>query len=116
MEKATYSSLFVNDGSFLEKFKQLQQEKDKGKDKKSDISEKSNLKQKSKLVAPFVKLGEDEDEDEKDAGNLSDSWLMKRPKLDQSDASEQSSRQVDVAACQRGNFLDPVTGPDLFSR
>ncbi|KAL2536732.1 SURP and G-patch domain-containing protein 1-like protein [Forsythia ovata] len=137
MEKATDSSLFVNDGSFLEKFRQLQQEKEK--DKKSDISKKSksgsntsvistpktviskttleikangsqktgqvpssgklafSLKQKSKLVAPSVKLGEDEDEDEKDAGNLSDSGPMKRPKLDQSDASEQSSRQVDVA-------------------
>ncbi|KAL2556065.1 Uncharacterized protein Fot_00804 [Forsythia ovata] len=35
-----------------------------------------SLKQKSKLVAPSVKLGEDEVEDEKDAGNLSDS----RPK------------------------------------
>lgn len=43
-----------------------------------------------------MKLGEDEDEDEKDAGNLSDSGPMKLPKLDQRNASEQSSKQVDV--------------------
>ncbi|KAL2553123.1 Uncharacterized protein Fot_06742 [Forsythia ovata] len=55
-----------------------------------------SLKQKSKLVAPSVKLGEDEGEDEKDAGNLSNSRPMKWPKLDESDVSEQSSRQVDV--------------------
>ncbi|CAA2973801.1 SURP and G-patch domain-containing 1 [Olea europaea subsp. europaea] len=137
MEKAADSSIFVNDGSFLERFKQLQEEK--GKEKKSDISDKSesgsntsvistpktligkmdlefkancspkttqapssgklafSLKQKSKIVAPSVKLGEDEDEDEKDAGNLSDSGPMKLPKLDQRNASEQSSKQVDVA-------------------
>ncbi|XP_022876670.1 SURP and G-patch domain-containing protein 1-like protein isoform X1 [Olea europaea var. sylvestris] len=137
MEKATDSSLFVNDGSFLERFKQRQQEE--GKDKKSDTSVKSksgsntsvtntpktviskatlefkangsrktnqapssgklafSLKQKSKLAAPSIKLGEDEDEDENDDGNLSDRVPMKRPKLDQQDAPEKSLRQVVVA-------------------
>lgn len=136
MEKAADSSIFVNDGSFLERFKQRQQEE--GKDKKSDTSVKSksgsntsvtntpktviskatlefkangsrktnqapssgklafSLKQKSKLAAPSIKLGEDEDEDENDDGNLSDRVPMKRPKLDQQDAPEKSLRQVVV--------------------
>ncbi|KAL0429293.1 UNVERIFIED_CONTAM: SURP and G-patch domain-containing protein 1-like protein [Sesamum radiatum] len=138
MDKATDPSLFVNDGSFLERFKQLQQEtKKKGEvlDKsgsgsstsitstpktvisKTTIEFKANsskralqapssgklafsLKQKSKLVAPPVKFGEDEDEDDKDAGNSSDDGPMKRPKLGQHDASAQSSKQVDV-----GNYF-----------
>ncbi|KAK4411036.1 SURP and G-patch domain-containing protein 1-like protein [Sesamum angolense] len=135
MDKATDPSLFVNDGSFLERFKQLQQEtKKKGEvlDKsrsgssasitstpktvisKTTIEFKANgskrasqapssgklafsLKQKSKLVAPPVKFGEDEDEDDKDAGNSSDDGPTKRPKLGQHDGSDQSSTQVDVA-------------------
>ncbi|KAI3448920.1 hypothetical protein Pfo_005585 [Paulownia fortunei] len=135
MDKATDPGLFVNDGSFMERFKQLQQEKEK----KGELLEKSrsgsstfvtstpktviskttidfkangsrktiqappsgklafSLKQKSKLVAPPVKFGEDEDEDEGDAGNSSDGGPIKRPKLAQLDASDQSSKQVDVA-------------------
>lgn len=138
MDKATDPSLFVNDGSFLERFKQLQQEtKLKGEvlDKsrsssstsitstpktvisKTTIEFKSNgskratqapssgklafsLKQKSKLVVPSVKFGEDEDEDDKDAGNSSDDGPTKRPKLGQHDGSDQSSKQVDV-----GNYF-----------
>ncbi|KAL6964811.1 hypothetical protein U1Q18_035866 [Sarracenia purpurea var. burkii] len=132
MEKGKASSLFVNDGSFMEKFIQLQQEKGVAlKDSKphstvSDIStpkaiiSKSSfgakvndtrkttpvtssgklafsLKQKSKLVAPPVKLSEDEDEEENEAGNASGNGLAKRQKLDQPDALEQSPKQVDVA-------------------
>jgi splicing factor 4 len=140
MEKGAPSSLFVNDGSFMEKFKQLQQgngkeqEKDKGaaeKDSKpktivsgtvtpkpsfgkvtmqfktNDASKTSqtassgklafSLKQKSKLVAPAVKLGEDdEDEDEADAVNTSGGVSAKRQKLGQLDASEQSLKRLDV--------------------
>ncbi|KAK6143140.1 hypothetical protein DH2020_023488 [Rehmannia glutinosa] len=133
---ATDPGLFVNDGSFMERFKQLQQEKEK----KSELLEKSrsgssmsitstpktviskttidfkangprktiqapssgklafSLKQKSKLVAPAVKFGEDEDEDEGDAGNSSDGGgPIKRPKLGHLNASDQLSDQVDVA-------------------
>eukprot|EP00258_Populus_trichocarpa_P048069 XP_024464088.1 SURP and G-patch domain-containing protein 1-like protein isoform X1 [Populus trichocarpa] len=141
MDKGAPSSLFVNDGSFMEKFKQLQQgngkeqEKDKGaaeKDSKpktivsgtvtpkpsfgkvtmqfktNDASKTSqtassgklafSLKQKSKLVAPAVKLGEDdEDEDEADAVNTSGGVSAKRQKLGQLDASEQSLKRLDVA-------------------
>lgn len=135
MEKGTRSSLFVNDGSFMERFKQLQQDKDKEKEKEKGSTfveeskpikivsgnltpklsmkkptleaQKTNLaisggklafslKQKSKLVAPPVKLGADEDEDETDAENGSADVPVKRQKLGQPDASEQSARQVGV--------------------
>ncbi|KAK4591815.1 hypothetical protein RGQ29_016316 [Quercus rubra] len=134
MDKGVPPSLFVNDGSFMERFKQLQQEKEKEKsakleeskpikiksgslmanstisrtsvDKTNDTQKKPqtssggklafSLKQKSKIVAPPVKLA-DEDEDETDAGKVSADAPTKRLKLDHSDASEHSSRQVDVA-------------------
>ncbi|KAL2461285.1 SURP and G-patch domain-containing protein 1-like protein [Abeliophyllum distichum] len=131
MEKATDPSLFVNDGSFMERFKQLQQEKENKKNYASDKSKSGSsmsitltpsgttreskgngsrresqvpssgklafsLKQKSKLVAPTVKLGEDEEEDGSDAGNLSDDEPIKRPKLGYH-TFEQSSKQVDIA-------------------
>lgn len=137
MEKAKESSLFVNDGSFMERFKQLQQEKEQKEKKKLFAAEqgksgpslsgnstpklvigkpmmtiKSNdsrktsqaassgklafsLKQKSKLVAPPVKLGEDEDE-EMEAEISSDDGPVKRQKLGEPDAFQQSLRQVDV--------------------
>ncbi|KAI3728861.1 hypothetical protein L6452_17506 [Arctium lappa] len=136
MEKGTTFRLFVNDGSFMERFKQLQQEKGKG-DKveesrlnptlsgprkpnpvisssgsvsRASDSRKINqapssgklafsLKQKSKLVAPAVKLSEDEDEDEKIAGKASGDGPMKRQKLDQPDASDQSLKQVVAPPC-----------------
>ncbi|KAL6493880.1 hypothetical protein OROGR_031791 [Orobanche gracilis] len=136
MEKATSQTVFVNDGSFMERFKQLQQEKEQKSevlDKprsgsstlitpssktvfnkttiefKANGSQKTNqapsggklmfsLKQKSRLVAPAVKFGEDEDEDDKDAGNSSDDGPMKRPKLGQYDVSDQLTRQVDGAS------------------
>ena len=117
MEKGAASGLFVNDGSFMERFKQLQQEKEKGESKlgtnvsgtitPKPANSKSgklafSLKQKSKLVVPPVKLGEDEDEDkdEKDTGNISGDGPVKRQKLGQVDASDYSSKQVDV-----GNYL-----------
>ncbi|KAL7258340.1 hypothetical protein ACSBR1_004461 [Camellia fascicularis] len=132
MEKGKASSLFVNDGSFMEKFKQLEQEKGPavGESKpgqtvsgtsipkpiisKTSFESKANdfrkttpvassgklafsLKQKSKLVAPSVKLSEDEDEEESVAGNALGNEPAKRQKLGQPDASEHSSKQVDVA-------------------
>ncbi|KAG5238507.1 SURP and G-patch domain-containing protein [Salix suchowensis] len=141
MGKGAPSSLFVNDGSFMEKFKQLQQgnekeqEKDKGAAEKdckpktidsgtvmpkpsfgkvttqfktndaSKISQTASsgklafsLKQKSKLVVPAVKLGEDEeDADEADAVNTSGGVSAKRQKLGQLDTSEQSLKRLDVA-------------------
>ncbi|KAE8720889.1 SURP and G-patch domain-containing protein 1-like protein [Hibiscus syriacus] len=133
MEKGVPSSLFVNDGSFMERFKQLQQQKDE-KNKAAALEESKppkvvkrpsapkssfafnkvaverktaqtpsggklafSLKQKSKLVAPPVKLGADEDEEDQDAVKLVDDKSIKKQKLDRSDASEHASKQVDVA-------------------
>ncbi|XP_011093535.1 SURP and G-patch domain-containing protein 1-like protein isoform X2 [Sesamum indicum] len=134
MDKAKDPGLFVNDGSFMERFKQLQQEKEKKVEllekprsgpssfvssspktviSKTTINFRPNgsqktvqapsngkfafsLKQKSKLVAPPIKFGEDEDEDEGDAGNSPGRESVKRPKLAQLDASDQSSRLADV--------------------
>ncbi|GMJ01452.1 hypothetical protein like AT3G52120 [Hibiscus trionum] len=133
MEKGVPSSLFVNDGSFMERFKQLQQQKD-NKDKAAALEESKppivvkgssavktsfslskvaterksaqtlsggklafSLKQKSKLVAPPVKLDVDEDEEDQDAGKLVDEKPIKKLKLARADASEQASKQVDVA-------------------
>ncbi|CAH2049933.1 unnamed protein product [Thlaspi arvense] len=56
-----------------------------------------SLKQKSKLVAPSIKLSEDEEEEEKDAGNALGNGLAKRQKVGEPVASEQSSKQADVA-------------------
>ncbi|XP_010523679.1 PREDICTED: SURP and G-patch domain-containing protein 1-like protein [Tarenaya hassleriana] len=142
MEKGAPPSIFVNDGSFMERFKQLQQEKDKEKQKVAPVEDskpvriisgtsnprfsvskipvgfKANesqkvthlgtggklafsLKQKSKLVAPPVKLGTDEDEDEDEDGehakNVQGFASAKRQKLDQRDVPEKSSKQPDVA-------------------
>ncbi|CAN0877860.1 SURP and G-patch domain-containing protein 1-like protein [Linum grandiflorum] len=137
MDKKAPSSLFVNDGSFMERFRQLQQDNGKDQEKDKGTVEKESrpkpiimgsvtpkpsvgkismqlkgsggrntpqsasggklafsLKQKSKIVAPAVRLGADEDdEDEVDAGNLSSDLPAKRQKLGRVDASEQSSRQ-----------------------
>ncbi|XP_058203718.1 SURP and G-patch domain-containing protein 1-like protein isoform X1 [Rhododendron vialii] len=132
MEKGKSSSLFANDGSFMERFKQLEQEKgaalegskqgQTGSDastpkplinktsfgSKANDSRKTNpvsasgklafsLKQKSKLVAPALKLSDDEDEEDKYTGNASGNGLAKRQKLGQPDASQQSQKQADVA-------------------
>lgn len=127
-------TLFVNDGSFMERFKQLEQ---KQKDKKGSTQEESrpinivsgtltpnstaktsvefksndkrkntqtassgklafSLKQKSKLVAPPVKLGADDDEDETDTGNASGDAPIKRQKLGKPDVPDQSSARSDV--------------------
>lgn len=144
--KATDPGLFVNDGSFMERFKQLQQEKEK--EKKGELSQKSksgsstyvtpppktviskttidfkangsrkttqapssgklafSLKQKSKLAAPPVTFGEDEEE--VDAGNSSDGGQVKRTKLAPVDASDQSLKQVDIGKyffCQSIHLL-----------
>lgn len=121
-------SIFVNDGSFMERFRQLQQEKDDAKDKVPHVVEESkpvkiisrpssatkvsigfktndaqkkggklafSLKQKSKLLAPPVKLGEEEDEDEGDV--KIDHGSAKRPKLEQGrDAPAKSAKVSDV--------------------
>ncbi|KAK2407318.1 SURP and G-patch domain-containing protein [Trifolium repens] len=129
MDKGPPPTLFVNDGSFMERFRQLQQEQERGKNAKPEDSKpikvvsgpltpkpsnsKANdakkssqgssggklafsLKQKSKLVPPPVKLADD-DEDEIDAGYVSNDAPLKRQKLGQDDGIEQSSRQLDVA-------------------
>ncbi|GAV72744.1 G-patch domain-containing protein/Surp domain-containing protein, partial [Cephalotus follicularis] len=140
MDKGVPSSLFVNDGSFMERFKQLQQAKEKEtvKEKengapveeskprvvisgtstpKPSIGKTSDtrkttvlgssggklafsLKQKSKLVAPAIKLGadEDEDEDETDTGNASGDVAAEKQKLGLPEAPERSTRQLDVVA------------------
>ncbi|KAJ0693145.1 putative SURP and G-patch domain-containing protein [Helianthus annuus] len=123
MEKKPASSLFVNDGSFMERFKQLQQDKESSSEPtlsgptkpKPDISNSGSkasasfkvnkapsgklafsLKQKSKLVTPAVKLSEDDDEDERNDGNSSGDGPIKRQKVDRFDASELSLKQVIV--------------------
>ncbi|KAJ7949135.1 SURP and G-patch domain-containing protein 1-like protein [Quillaja saponaria] len=136
MDKGVPPALFVNDGSFMERFKQLQQEQEKEKSvkleeskpikivsgnltpnpsiSKASVDIKANdtgkssqatsggklafsLKQKSKLVAPTVKLVADEDEEEADAGDVSSDAPAKKQKLGQAEGSEQSSRQLYVA-------------------
>ncbi|XP_012574237.1 SURP and G-patch domain-containing protein 1-like protein isoform X2 [Cicer arietinum] len=129
MDKGQPPTLFVNDGSFMERFKQLQQEQERGKHAKTEDSKptkvvsgpltpkpstsKANdakkssqggssgklafsLKQKSKLAPPPVKLADD-DEEETDAGYVSNDAPSKRQKLGQDEGIEQSSRQLDVA-------------------
>ncbi|KAK7283863.1 hypothetical protein RIF29_13611 [Crotalaria pallida] len=129
MDKGTPPSLFVNDGSFMERFKQLQQEQENGKNAKLEDSKpikvvsgsltsnpsirKANdtqktpqagsggklafsLKQKLKPVPPPVKLADD-DEEETDAVDVPNDAPPKRQKLGQEDATEQLSRQLDVA-------------------
>ncbi|TYH06659.1 hypothetical protein ES288_A08G172000v1, partial [Gossypium darwinii] len=110
MEKGVPSSLFVNYGSFMERFKQLQQQKDekdkaaaleeskppkfvKGHECKPSDSHKNtkissggklafSLKQKPTLVAPPLKLAADDDEEEDQAaGKFSDDRPLKRKKL-----------------------------------
>lgn len=138
-------TLFVNDGSFMERFKQLQQkngEKDKDKDKGATSEEPKpikiiagtsiphntssktsmqfkggeirktaptgklafSLKQKSKLVAPSVKLGADEDEDDSDVVDASDHLPEKRQKLGPQDGTEQP-----VAQSGDGNYYFILT-------
>ncbi|KAF8099763.1 hypothetical protein N665_0237s0018 [Sinapis alba] len=133
MDKGPPPSIFVNDGSFMERFRQLQQEKDEAKDKVAHVEEskpvkvisgisnprpankisiglKNNdaqkkggklafsLKQKSKLLAPPVKLGEEEDEDEGDAENDQSFGSAKRPKLEQGrNTPAKSTKLSDVA-------------------
>lgn len=142
MEKEAPSSLFVNDGSFMERFKQLQQENAKDTstplgdpkqssivsrsgnpsatkthlDSKANNSEKSSqplsggklafsLKQKSRLVAPPVKLAADEDEDDADArSNLGD-MSVKRQKLIKQEAYEESSGHDDVGKYHFMNII-----------
>lgn len=132
MEKGAPPSIFVNDGSFMERFRQLQQEKDNEKDKVSHVEDskpvkiisgisnprpsaskisiglKTNdaqkkggklafsLKQKSKLLAPPVKLGTEEDEDEGDANNDQGFGPAKRQKLEQGDAPVKATKLSDV--------------------
>ncbi|GER57401.1 SURP and G-patch domain-containing protein 1-like protein [Striga asiatica] len=128
MDRGTDRGLFRNDGSSMGKFKNLQEEEKgelSGKSRSSSmfitpdrktvtskpaIDNKASgskvtsgklafsLKQKSKLVAPTVKFGEDEDEDEGDARKISDDGPIKRPKLAQFNATDQSSRPVDVGS------------------
>ncbi|CAN8254699.1 unnamed protein product [Cochlearia groenlandica] len=133
MEKGGPPSIFANDGSFMERFRQLQQEKDKDKDKvahvedskpvkiisgisnprpsvsKSTVGLNTNdaqkkggklafsLKQKSKLLAPPVKLGTEEDDDEVDTNNDQGFGSAKRQKLEQGDMPVKS-KKISVVA------------------
>lgn len=132
MDKGPPPSLFVNDGSFMERFRQLQQEQEKGNNAKleepkpikvvsgpltpnpsigkaNDAKRTSqggssgklafSLKPKSKLVPPPVKLA-DEDEEETDAGDVSNDAPSKRQKLGLDNGIEQSSRRLDI-----GNYF-----------
>lgn len=128
MEGESNSGLFVNDGSFLERFKQLQQQQQKEQASTQGVttgvsSESANsfktsltvkkatsfkptvkpapspangkfafsLKQKSKLAAPPVKLGSDEDdEDEGEDGKRGLDRQSKRLKLEASITVEDS--------------------------
>lgn len=132
MEKEAPPSIFVNDGSFMERFRQLQQEKDKDKEKvtpvedskpvkiisgisnprpavskisiglkTSDAQKKGgklafSLKQKSKLLAPPVKLGTEDDEDEEDVKNDQGFGSAKRQKLEQGETPVKSTKPSDV--------------------
>ncbi|XP_019703969.1 SURP and G-patch domain-containing protein 1-like protein [Elaeis guineensis] len=127
MGKGFGSDLFVNDGSFMEKFKQLQQEKQESAKPKSpagssvgvkpavlvhkrplDMKTKTNppvsggklafsLKHKSKIAAAPVKFVADEEEEREDVEAGSIDDRAKRQKFSQDDASKPSSRQGDVA-------------------
>ncbi|KAK1282939.1 SURP and G-patch domain-containing protein 1-like protein [Acorus calamus] len=104
MDKGVGSGLFVNDGSFMEKFKQLQQEKPAAvEESKSGVMNSSSfkpgsasskmkpgmptsggklafsLKQKTKIAAAPVKLGADEEE-EGDTDNVPNEGLAKKQK------------------------------------
>lgn len=136
MEKKANPGLFVNDGSFMERFKQLQQgqsekaipsnetkptvpagssthAKPSAIANKRALEVKANdgkkvspassggklafsLKQKAKVVAPAIKLGEDEEEERGDFGVGSRDETTKRQKLGASDVSQPSSRIGDV--------------------
>ncbi|KAK9690144.1 hypothetical protein RND81_09G107700 [Saponaria officinalis] len=134
MDKGVPPSLFVNDGSFMERFKQLQQETEKAtavhdssmktnvsrsstptnssikigtENKRNDVGKPAiaasgsklafTLKQKSKLVAPAVKLSEEDDDADRDIGNASDGVSAKRQRLGRPDSSELPSRKAVVA-------------------
>ncbi|XP_074312483.1 SURP and G-patch domain-containing protein 1-like protein isoform X2 [Silene latifolia] len=56
-----------------------------------------SLKQKSKLVTPAVKLGEEDDDIDTGIGNAPDRVSAKRQRLGQPEISELPSRKVDVA-------------------
>ncbi|KZV47235.1 SURP and G-patch domain-containing protein 1-like protein [Dorcoceras hygrometricum] len=90
MDKALNASLFVNDGSFLERCKHLQQEKEK----KNEIPDKSRAVSGTLAnSAPKTVIGLDGDEN--DVRNHSDDVPMKRQKLGQPDKPNSSSEQVD---------------------
>ncbi|KAL9321870.1 hypothetical protein ACSQ67_009923 [Phaseolus vulgaris] len=103
MDKGVPPSLFVNDGSFMERFKQLQQEQEKGKNVKFEDSKPIKVISGSLSPNPSItktsvdlKLSSDEDEEETEAGYISNDAPLKRQKLGQ-DGIDQSSRQLDVA-------------------
>ncbi|KAK1292659.1 SURP and G-patch domain-containing protein 1-like protein [Acorus calamus] len=117
MDKGVGSGLFVNDGSFMEKFKQLQQEKPAAVEEfKSGVMNSSSfkpgsasykmkpgmptsggklafsLKQKTKIAAAPVKLGADEEE-EGDTENVPNEGPAKKQKLGQSNNEGTAKRQ-----------------------
>ncbi|XP_019413451.1 PREDICTED: SURP and G-patch domain-containing protein 1-like protein isoform X1 [Lupinus angustifolius] len=59
MDKGTPPSLFVNDGSFLERFKQLQQEQEKGKNAKLEESKPIKVASGSLASNPSIRKAND---------------------------------------------------------
>ncbi|PWA56148.1 G-patch domain-containing protein [Artemisia annua] len=126
MEKGKASSLFVNDGSFMERFKQLQEDKEKGAkvDESKPVTPLSGS-QKPKPVFSSTSISSSKtnktssagklafslkqksklvapavilsEDDEEDESNASGGEPTKRQKLDQTCISGQSLKQVSVA-------------------
>ncbi|KAL9244586.1 hypothetical protein vseg_018352 [Gypsophila vaccaria] len=135
MDRGVPPSLFANDGSFMERFKKLQEETQKaaavegsrtekvvtqsstpvrsstkiGTDvKHNDVRKTSSaasgsklafsLKQKSKLVAPAIKLSEEDDDVDRDIRNAPDGASAKRQRIGRPDISDLSSSTKVVVA------------------
>uniref|UniRef100_A0A803MM12 SURP and G-patch domain-containing protein 1-like protein n=1 Tax=Chenopodium quinoa TaxID=63459 RepID=A0A803MM12_CHEQI len=102
MDKGVPPTLFVNDGSFMEKFKQLHQDKEKGA-VVEDRGPKTNLPRDSTPNTGSIKIGSETKHNNQRkttsaaSDNGSDGVYAKRQKLGQSEASVVSSRKFDVA-------------------
>ncbi|CAA7019242.1 unnamed protein product [Microthlaspi erraticum] len=82
MEKGAPPSMFVNDGSFMERFRQLQQEKDKEKDKVAHVEESKPVKiisgiSNPKSYANKISIGLKTNDAQKKGGKLAFSLKQK---------------------------------------
>lgn len=128
MEKGKASSLFVNDGSFMERFKQLQEDKEKGAkvDESKSVTPLSGSQKPKPVFSTSISSSKTNktssagklafslkqksklvapavilsEDDEEDESNASGDEPTKRQKLDQTYISGQSLKQVSV-----GNFF-----------